>query len=449
MLRPTPSVDTTTLPKLALLAAALLLGACSGTGSESDGGGGDAGLTDAGTDAGLPIAAHDDPRQGAPVALLTQLQTDLSSMHDSPSQEARIDQFMIDVGTYGGTPLRDGDDVTFLYRGTGTAAVAGDWNGWSATAEPMLSVLGTTLSVATQHFGDEERHAYKLVANGTFIEDDLDPWLTWDGIDPGSGLGAFNAMVTLPGHALFEGNTRREHFASTVESNTRDVFAYLPPQYFQSSDALPVIYNQDGREALTKGQFDQKLQGSIDGQTCNPAILVTVALDDQNNRGDEYVWDFDPTYSPQVAPNPRGDTYVKLISDELVPFIDSHYRTLADASHRVVAGQSLGGLISGYIAFQRPEVWGHAASQSGSFFWSNNELITDVQNASAKPITWYLDSGTGDGTSDDNFAVTQQLWQALDSKDYVEAHVTEQGGTHDWPHWSGRFHNIPETFFPH
>ncbi|MBS2027145.1 MAG: hypothetical protein JST54_04500 [Deltaproteobacteria bacterium] len=441
-------MDTPTRQTLALLGALLLLGGCGQPGGTGDGGV-DAGLVDGGSDAGLPTAAHDDPRLGAPVALLTQLQADLAGIQDEVSQEARIDQFMADVATSGGTPLRNGDDVTFLYRGTGAASVAGDWNGWSTTAQPMLSVRGTSLFIATQHFGDQERHAYKLVVNGAFLEDELDPWLSWDGIDPGSGLGTFNAMVTLPGHALLEGNTRREHFTSTVEANTRDVFVYLPPQYFQASDALPVIYNHDGREALTKGQFDQKLQGSIDGSTSAPIILVTVALDDQNNRGNEYVWDYDPTYSPQVAPNPRGDEYVKLLSDELVPFIDTHYRTLADASHRVVAGQSLGGLISGYIAFQRPEIWGHSASQSGSFFWNNNELITTVQNASTKSITWYLDSGTGDSTSDDNLAVTQQLWQTLQAHDYACTHVTEQGGTHDWPHWAGRFHNIPETFFPH
>jgi enterochelin esterase-like enzyme len=270
----------------------------------------------------------------------------------------------------------------------------------------------------------------------------------WDTIDPGSGLGAFNAVLTMANHAMLEGATHRESFSSFIEGNTRDVFVHLPPQYFATpSDRLPVIYNHDGREALTKGQFDVQVQAAIDDGTARPVMLVTVALDDQNQRSNEYVWDTDAS-NPGIAPNPRGDAYRRLMADELVPFIDSNYRTLADAADRVVAGQSLGGLISAYIAYGRPEVFGNAACQSASLFWNSNEMIQTVSTGAMVNVHWYLDSGTGSGTSDDNFPVTQQMWEALDSRGYVESHVTEQNGTHDWPHWAGRYKNIPNTFFP-
>jgi len=399
---------------------------------------------DAGVDAGPQVTPHDDPRLGAPYALLTALQQDLPAAAD---KEARVDDFLAEVEAEGGAPLRDGTEVYFLYRGSGTASVSGDWNGWRSPGDAMLAVQGTRLQVVKERFGDGERHLYKIVVDGNYLEDPLDPWVVWDGIDPGAGLGAFNGVVTMGHHALTEGVTHRETFSSFIEGNTRDVFVHLPPQYFATDDRLPSLYNQDGREALTKGQFDARVQAAIDDATATPLVLVTVALDDQNQRGDEYVWDLDAA-NTDVAPDPRGDAYVRLLADELVPFIDSHYRTLADPADRAVAGQSLGGLISAYAAYQRPEVFGQAACQSGSLFWNSNEMIQKVESGAVVPVRWYLDSGTGSGGSDDNYPVTEQMWQALDARGYVETHVTEPGGTHDWPHWSGRYANIPRTFFP-
>src|SRR6185312_464854 len=50
--------------------------------------------------------------------------------------------------------------------------------------------------------------------------------------------------------------------------------------------------------------------------------------------------------------------------NDLVPYIDKHYRTLADPAHRAIAGISDGGFGAVNIALHHPDVFGTALSLS-------------------------------------------------------------------------------------
>lgn len=399
--------------------------------------------------------AFDDPRASAPAQFLTDLQHDLQTLSDPVAKEGRVDHFLAAVAQAGGAPLRQDGDLFFLYRlnagaGEQAVALAGDFNGWQPS-DAMVSVQGTSLWVAQRHFADSDRHQYKFVINPAgqpnWITDPLNPWVQWDTIQT-NGLGQFNSVVTMPVHPLTEPATRREHFASQVEGNMRDVFIFLPHQYFEGGTRFSVIYNHDGNEAITRGHFDQVLQNALDDGTVLPAMLVGVALNDQAQRNDEYTMSLDPAH-PDVTQHPRGALYQRLLADELVPFIDAHFRTQADAAHRVVAGQSLGGLISYYVAYQRPSVFGLVAGQSSSFFWNSNEIINTYGNGAKLALKAYVDSGTGSGQpgDDDNLACTSQMWETLETKGYPEMHVRVDGAQHDWGAWHDRYPCILWDFF--
>lgn len=60
----------------------------------------------------------------------------------------------------------------------------------------------------------------------------------------------------------------------------------------------------------------------------------------------------------------NADNYLKFLTQELKPFIDSEYAVLSDAENTIVAGSSMGGLISMYAMCEYPEVFGGAACLS-------------------------------------------------------------------------------------
>jgi enterochelin esterase-like enzyme len=100
---------------------------------------------------------------------------------------------------------------------------------------------------------------------------------------------------------------------------------------------------------------------------------------------------------------PVSDNYLKFLVNELKPFIDKTFSTMKDAKSTVLAGSSMGGLISIYAICEYPNVFGGAACLSthwpGIFAMENNPipdaflsyLITHLPNPKTHKI--YYDFG--------------------------------------------------------
>lgn len=57
-----------------------------------------------------------------------------------------------------------------------------------------------------------------------------------------------------------------------------------------------------------------------------------------------------------------------VLVDELIPYIDSNFRTLADKKHRAMAGLSMGGFETRLITLRRPEVFNYYGLLSGGVY---------------------------------------------------------------------------------
>jgi enterochelin esterase family protein len=106
---------------------------------------------------------------------------------------------------------------------------------------------------------------------------------------------------------------------------------------------------------------------------------------------------------------------VKFLADELVPWVQREYQFKAEPSRTVLGGDSLCGLIGGYAALRRPDVFGKVLAQSGAFQIRNSHDASDQEpewltrqfsTAAKNQISFYLDVGTmenrpegNDGTS--------------------------------------------------
>ena len=67
----------------------------------------------------------------------------------------------------------------------------------------------------------------------------------------------------------------------------------------------------------------------------------------------------------QFLDSPGTGNYLTYLCDEVVPFVDERYRTIADRDHRGIAGKSSGGYGAMVVPMLRPELWGGLATHAG------------------------------------------------------------------------------------
>ena len=75
---------------------------------------------------------------------------------------------------------------------------------------------------------------------------------------------------------------------------------------------------------------------------------------------------------------PKGwaDGFQKTLIEDIIPMIDSKYRTLADQQHRAMAGLSMGGMQTRIITLANPDVFSQVGMFSGGSI-----TLEDVNNA--------------------------------------------------------------------
>lgn len=73
--------------------------------------------------------------------------------------------------------------------------------------------------------------------------------------------------------------------------------------------------------------------------------------------------------------------FMRFLGDELIPFIDSAYRTAPD---RMLIGQSLGGLLATEVLVDRPGLFKQLVIVSPSLWWDNGSVLERIEEAGHK-----------------------------------------------------------------
>ena len=160
----------------------------------------------------------------------------------------------------------------------------------------------------------------------------------------------------------------------------RGIWVYTPPDYdVTSAKEYPVIYMHDGQnlfDAKTSyaGEWGiDEVMDSLINKGITPSIVVGI------NNSEERIREYKPYDSDKYGKS-LADEYLQFIAKDLKPFIDSVYKTKSDALNTIIAGSSMGGLVSYYAALKYPNVFGKAGFFSTSF-WIEPGLI-DLQPVS-------------------------------------------------------------------
>jgi predicted alpha/beta superfamily hydrolase len=158
-------------------------------------------------------------------------------------------------------------------------------------------------------------------------------------------------------------------------------------------------------------------------------------------------------YSPFVDANNgggRGDLYLGFLMETLKPMIDVRFQTRPERSHTVIAGSSMGGLISLYGFFRRPGVFGSSCALSPSVWFADRAIVPFLTSAAFVPGRIHLDVGVREGES--HVANARAVRDALLAKGYRSGgacarevatagdlqYVEDAGGTHDEASWGRR-----------
>ena len=133
---------------------------------------------------------------------------------------------------------------------------------------------------------------------------------------------------------------------------------------------------------------------------------------------------------------------VGFLRDELLPWAAGRWPLTADAGRTVVAGQSMGGLAALFAGFSAPERFGNVLSQSGSYWWPEDDDGTQHERA----VAWIADRAPGAADPRTWLEVGRHEWMLLDGnrriRDALRARggrlsYREYGGGHDYACWRG------------
>ncbi len=345
-----------------------------------------------------------------------------------------VNSFLEEHRLYGSTaPLRGENTAHVLYRGDASGlSVSGSFDGWpSPGMRTFRAVAGTDLFVAELPVEANARHQYKLTRqtnnNVEWTTDPLNRFVVWDGIDQ-HNVGSFNNEVFGPSHVLDKSVLYRFFIGD------RDVFLQLPLAHFSGVSTMGVLYVHDGNEMLTRSGMQSVVDATIAAGRCDPLATVYIALPSQEIRIDEYTFG---------TPTAKGDAYIAMIADELVPAVERFVRTGAMPELRGLAGASLGGLISFHGGWIRNDAFQLIGGQSSSFFWEDDEIITRYRDGAMIDARIYLDSGS----PGDNSGVTREMNEVLEMRGYDHLHVEQAGASHDWFYWAYRFDELLEFLY--
>lgn len=153
-----------------------------------------------------------------------------------------------------------------------------------------------------------------------------------------------------------------QRISSDILKNERRVWVYQPAQPPADGTAYPLLVLLDGQVWIELAGIQTTLDNLIAAGEIPPMMALAIDSLDSDTRGEE------------LTCNPA---FVQFMTDELFSWARAHHPVTSDPTQTIISGQSYGGLASAYAVFHAPEHFGNALSQSGSFWWKEDDESSD------------------------------------------------------------------------
>lgn len=306
-------------------------------------------------------------------------------------------------GAKGGTPLTKTDD--------------GSWMG--TTAGPM----------------DEGFHYYHLTIDGGVFNDpgalNFYGSVRWEsGIEIPAHDKDFYALKDVP-----HGNVQQVLFPSKSTDTSRRAFIYTPPGYSkESKNCYPVLYLQHGwgedeTAWSNQGHANLIMDNMIAEGKIKPFIIVmTYGMTNEMKFGSIRSFDIKP--------------FQTVLVDELIPYVDANFRTLANQSNRAMAGLSMGGMQTRSIVKTNPEKFSYVGLFSSGTF-SPSE-IKDIELFKKAGKLVFMSFGSREAAGAAQIGAVAEEWNAIGIKgvSYVSPETA-----HEWHSWRRSLYEFAPLLF--
>ncbi len=302
---------------------------------------------------------------------------------------------------------------------------------------------------------DEGFHYYQLVIDGAFVP------------DPGSlyfyGAGRWGSGVEIPAkdqdfYALKNvphGQVRDVLYYSGNTASVRHCRVYTPPGYEQDgTKRYPVLYLQHGMGENETGWSNQGHAGLImDNLIAEGRATPFIIVMDNGNIGAPNPFgpptDVEDSALSRAIGGPGGrkfnfDAFAHVLIEDLIPYIDATYRTMADQPHRVMAGLSMGGMQTRSITLANLDTFSAIGIFSGGSIAPSE--ISDMDEFKQKIKLVFVSYGTREvngGMGANGKADVEALKAAGINAHYYESPQT----AHEWQSWRRGLYQFAQLIF--
>jgi len=293
----------------------------------------------------------------------------------------------------------------------------------------LTKVTDSVWMVTTEGTMDEGFHYYHLTVDGGIFN------------DPGTlnfyGSTRWESGIEIPAHdqdfyALKDvphGNVQQILFPSKSTNTSRRAFVYTPPGYEKDkASKYPVLYLQHGwgedeTAWSNQGHANLIMDNLIAEGKIKPFIIVMTY-----GMTNEVKWGHMKDFS--IVP------FQTVLVDELIPYIDAHFRTIADKSHRAMAGLSMGGMETHTITVAKPDVFSYYALLSGGIY--TPEELKDK----SKPSLIFISCGSKENPDRVNKAA-----DSLKQAGYNVVSYVSENTAHEFLTWRRSLHELAPLLF--
>jgi predicted alpha/beta superfamily hydrolase len=220
----------------------------------------------------------------------------------------------------------------------------------------------------------------------------------------------------------------------------RDLAVYLPPSYDDGQQGrYPVLYMQDGQNLFDPALSfagSWRVDLAMDSAAARGREGIVVGIP---NAGEGRIAEYSPFDDPEGGAG-RAVHYVEYLADTIKPLVDEKFRTLPGREATGVVGSSMGGLVSLFAFFHRPDVFGVLGALSPSLWYAGRAIFGLLEAAPSPPGKLYLDVGRQEGvqTLDD----ARRLRDLLRAKGYAPGrqlrYIEDRTGRHEEAVWGRR-----------
>jgi enterochelin esterase-like enzyme len=218
------------------------------------------------------------------------------------------------------------------------------------------------------------------------------------------------------------------HHSAVLGGVPRQVFVYTPPGYGSAATArYPVLYLFHGNNDVAAGwTFTGNANIILDNLIAEKKAIPMLVVMPWGHAV--------PFGAPREQQARNNDLFERYLIEEVLPLVESNYRTSAGGANRALAGLSMGGAQSLSIGLRHPDLFGNmgifSAGKPRDFETRFKAALDAPEDTNAKLKLFWIGVGKQDSILDN----VRQLRAALEAHKIRHVAV-ESEGAHFYPVW--------------